>query len=430
MAENRIAVVLRSKSQMLNERRVVITGLGIIASNGVGTEAFWQANKKGISGTGPLTRFDPRGIDCTVASEVNDFDPIQFMPKDVARRVDRFVHFGLACTHMALADSKLDLNKENRHRVGSIIGSGLGGLLFHEEQMMAAYEKDTLRVNPICVPRITPNAVSSHIAIQYGVLGPNIVISTACASGAHAVGEAFRKIQHGEMDLCISGGVEAPLTPFTFGAYSQLRVVSRRNDAPQEASRPFDLNRDGFVLGEGGAVLILEALEHALKRNTRIYAEVTGYASNSGGHHIVMPDPDGADASRVMGDAIEDAGIGSGDIDYINAHATSTGANDRCETKAIKAAFGERAYHIPVSSTKSMIGHTIGAAGAIEAAVCALAIKDRFVPPTINYKDKDPDCDLDYVPNVGREAKLDTVVSNSFGFGNCNVCLIFSKLNR
>jgi len=415
---------------MLNERRVVITGLGIVASNGVGTEAFWQANKKGVSGTDTLTRFDHRDLESKVASEVKNFDPTEFMPSDVAERVDRFVHFGLTCTQMAVADSKLDLSNEDRYRVGSIIGSGLGGLLFHEEQMMQAYQRDTLRLNPACVPRITPNAVASHIAIQYGVLGPNIVISTACASGAHAVGEAFRKIQHGEMDLCISGGAEAPLTVFTFGAYNRLRVLSKRNGSPQEASRPFDLNRDGFVLGVGGAVLILEELEHALKRNAPIYAELTGYASNSGGHHIVMPDPDGADASRVMSDAIKDAGISSDDIDYINAHATSTGANDRCETKAIKAAFGKRAYDIPVSSTKSMIGHTIGAAGAIEAAVCALAIKDRFVPPTINYKDKDPDCDLDYVPNVGREAKLDTVLSNSFGFGNCNACLIFSKLNE
>jgi 3-oxoacyl-[acyl-carrier-protein] synthase II len=232
------------------------------------------------------------------------------------------------------------------------------------------------------------------------------------------------------MDVCISGGVEAPLTRFTFAAYSGLRVVSRRNDAPQEASRPFDLHRDGFVLGEGAAVLILEELEHALKRNAPIYAEVIGYASNSGGYHIVMPDADGADACRVMRDAIKDAGISTGDIDYINAHATSTGANDRCETKAIKAVFDKRAYDIPVSSTKSMIGHTIGAAGAIEAAVCALAIKDEFVPPTINYKDKDPDCDLDYVPGVGRETKLNTVLSNSFGFGNCNVCLIFSKFKE
>jgi 3-oxoacyl-[acyl-carrier-protein] synthase II len=414
----------------MKKRRVVITGLGIIASNGVGTEAFWEANKKGISGTGTVTRFDTRNIDSTVASEVNNFDPSQFMPEDVVKRVDRFVHFGLACTHIALADGKLDLSKEDKHRVGSIIGSGLGGLLFHEEQIMIAYERDTTRVNPICVPRITPNAVSSHIAIQYGVLGPNIVISTACASGAHGVGEAFRKIQYGEMDVCISGGVEAPLTRFTFAAYSGLRVVSRRNDAPQEASRPFDLNRDGFVLGEGGAVLILEELERALKRNAPIYAEVTGYASNSGAHHIVMPEPDGADACRVMRDAIKDAGISTSDIDYINAHATSTSANDRCETKAIKAVFDKRAYDIPVSSTKSMIGHTIGAAGAIEAAVCALAIKDQFVPPTINYKDKDPDCDLDYVPGVGREAKLNTVLSNSFGFGNCNVCLIFSKFKE
>ena len=414
----------------MGKRRVVITGLGVIASNGVGTEAFWRANKEGISGTDTVSRFDTGDADSTVASEVKDFDPSQFMPADVAKRVDRFVHFGLACTHMALADSKLDLTKEDKYRVGSIIGSGLGGLLFHEEQMMIAYERDTLRLTPICVPRITPNAVSSHIAIQYGVLGPNMVISTACASGAHGVGEAFRQIRWGEMDVCISGGVEAPLTRFTFGAYSALRVVSRRNDAPKEASRPFDLNRDGFVLGEGAAVLILEELEHALKRNAPIYGEIIGYASNSGGYHIVMPEPEGADASRVMLDAIKDAGISTSDIDYINAHATSTGANDRCETKAIKAVFDKRAYDIPVSSTKSMIGHTIGAAGAIEAAVCALAIRDQFVPPTINYKDKDPACDLDYVPGVGRQAKLNTVLSNSFGFGNCNVCLIFSKFKE
>ena len=414
----------------MEKRRVVITGLGVIASNGVGTQAFWQANKQGISGTGTLTRFDHGDLDSTVVSEVKDFDPSQFMPADVAKRIDRFAHFGLACTHMALADAKLDLSKEDKYRVGSVIGSGLGGLLFHEEQMMACYEKGTLRGSPSCVPRITPNAVSSHIAIQYGVLGPNMVISTACASGAHAVGEASRKIQCGDMDVCISGGVEAPLTPFTFGAYCSLRVVSRRNDAPHEASRPFDLNRDGFVLGEGAAVLILEELEHALKRNAPIYAEVIGYASNSGGHHIVIPNPDGADASRAMGDAIEDAGISAGDIDYINAHATSTRANDHTETKAIKSLFGKRAYDIPVSSTKSMIGHTIGAAGAIEAAVCALAIKDQFVPPTINYKDKDPACDLDYVPGLGRAAKLNTVLSNSFGFGNCNACLIFSKLRE
>ena len=414
----------------MKKRRVVITGLGIIASNGVGTQTFWEANKQGVSGTGSLTRFDHRDLDSKVASEVRDFEPSQFMSPDLVDRVDRFVHFGLACTQMALADGKLDLSKEDKYRVGSVIGSGLGGLLFHEQQMMAAYERDTLRLSPACVPRITPNAVSSHIAIQYGVLGPNMVISTACASGAHAVGEAFRKIQSSDMDVCISGGVEAPLTLFTFGAYCRLRVVSRRNDAPQEASRPFDLNRDGFVLGEGAAVLILEELGHAVERNAPIYAEVIGYASNSGGYHIVIPDPEGTDASRAMGDAITDAGISANDIDYINAHATSTGVNDRTETKAIKAVFDKRAYDIPVSSTKSMIGHTIGAAGAIEAAVCALAIKDQFVPPTINYKDKDPACDLDYVPGVGRPAKLNTVLSNSFGFGNCNACLIFSKFKE
>jgi 3-oxoacyl-[acyl-carrier-protein] synthase II len=411
----------------MRKPRVVITGLGVIASNGVGTQAFWEANKKGISGTGPLTRFDHRDLDSKVASEVSDFEPSQFMSPDLADRVDRFVHFGLACTQMALADGKLDLNKEDKYRVGSVIGSGLGGLLFHEQQMMAAYERDTLRLSPACVPRITPNAVSSHIAIQYGVLGPNMVISTACLRRSRRRRSVPENPVRGDGCVHFRRGRSAA-DSFHFCRVFGLGL-SLEEMMPPGGFAAFRFTPRRFVLGEGAAVLILEELEHALKRNAPIYAEVVGYASNSGGYHIVMPDADGADACRVMHDAIRDAGISTSDIDYINAHATSTGANDRCETKAIKAVFDKRAYDIPVSSTKSMIGHTIGAAGAIEAAVCALAIKDEFVPPTINYKDKDPDCDLDYVPGVGREAKLDTVLSNSFGFGNCNVCR-FSKFKE
>jgi len=413
----------------MNKRRVVITGLGVVACNGIGRENFWKANKEGLSGIGKITCFNADGLDINIVGEVKNFDPSQYMPAEVAKKVDRFVHFGLACSEMAMQDSRLDLGKEDKHRIGVIIGSGLGGMMFHEEQMVAILEKGVNRINPSSVPRISPNAVSSHIAIRYGFLGPNMVISTACASGSHAVGEAFRKIQWGDMDICVTGGVEATLTRLNFGAYCALRVLSKKNDAPQEASRPFDLKRDGFILSEGGGCIILEELDHALARNAPIYAEVTGYASNSGARHMVMPDVTGEDAARVMADALKDANIDRSKVDYINAHATSTIQNDRAETKAIKSVFGEQAYKIPISSTKSMIGHSLGAAGGIEAVVCALAIKDQFIPPTINYKDKDPECDLDYVPLEGRRAKLKTVLSNSFGFGNCNACIVFSDFN-
>ena len=351
------------------------------------------------------------------------------MSADFAKKVDRFVHFGLACTKMAMQDSRLDLEKEDKHRVGVIIGSGLGGMMFHEEQLVAHFAQPSRRCHPTAVPRISPNAVSSHIAIQYGCLGPNMVISTACASGSHAIGEAFRKIQWGDMDVCVTGGVEATMTLLNFEAYCVLRVISKKNELPEEASRPFDLKRDGFVLSEGGGILFLEELNHALKRNAPIYCEVVGYASNSGAKHMVMPDVTGEDAARVMADALKDAGVDRSQIDYINAHATSTIQNDRAETKAIKNVFGTQAYKIPVSSTKSMIGHSLGAAGGIETVVCALAIKNKFIPPTINYKDPDPECDLDYVPLEGRIAKLNTVLSHSFGFGNCNACVIFSDFN-
>ena len=411
----------------MSGRRVVITGLGVVAPNGIGKEEFWKANIEGRSGVDKITSFDVTHLESKIYAKVKDFEHLNYISKEEARRVDRFVHLGLASAKTALDDSKLDLEKEDRDRIGVIIGSGLGGILFHEDQMRVAYEKGAHRVNARSVPRISPNAVASHIAIQYNLMGPNMVISNACASGTFAVGEALRLIQSNDMDLCVSGGAEAPLTEFTFGGYCVLKVLSKRNGSPQEASRPFDKERDGFVLGEGSAALILEELAHALKRNAHIYAELIGYGSNSGAYHIVIPEPEGRDAAKTMRKALQDAKVKPEDIDYINAHGTSTTLNDKAETRAIKEVFGDYAYKIPVSSTKSMIGHTIGAAGAIEALVCALAIENNLIPPTINYKYPDPDCDLDYVPNQARKAGVDIALSNSFGFGNCNACLILKR---
>jgi 3-oxoacyl-[acyl-carrier-protein] synthase II len=410
---------------ILKGRRVVVTGLGVVACNGVGLENFWAANRAGRSGITAIDSFDTELLSAKVGGVVRGFEPTDFMPAELAKRVDRFVHFGIATSKMALGQSGLDLDRVNRDRVGVIIGSGLGGLLFHEDQIAAAFDRGAHRINPLSVPRISPNAVSGHVGITFGLRGPNMVISTACASGAHAIGEAYRKVRYGEIDQCLTGGVEAPISLFGFGAYGALRVLSKRNDDPTKASRPFDRDRDGFVMSEGGAMLVLEERESALARGAKVLAEIVGYASNSGAHHMVMPDPEGADATRVIRAALEDAQVDH--VDYINAHATSTKANDAAETKAIKAVFGERARQIPISSTKSMIGHTLGAAGAIEAVVCIQALRDQFIPPTINLENADPDCDLDYVPNVGRPAQLRRVLSNSFGFGNCNVALIFSN---
>jgi 3-oxoacyl-[acyl-carrier-protein] synthase II len=410
----------------MDKRRVIVTGLGVAACNGIGIDAFWRANVEGRSGITLIDAFDTSDFPSKIGGQIRGLELARYMPEETAKRVDRFVHFGLACAEMALQDSRLELGTENPDRIGVIIGSGAGGMLFHEEQMVAAFDRGAHRMNPASVPRITPNAVASQIGIRYGFKGPNLVISTACASGAHAIGEAFRKIQYGEMDMGFAGGVEAPLFRFNFGAYCAMRVLSKNNDNPAGASRPFDRNRDGFVMGEGGAVLVLEEREHALRRGAPVLAELVGYASNSGAHHMVMPDPEGGDAARVMAAALHDAGLGR--VDYINAHATSTKANDSAETKAIKAVFGPDAYRIPVSSTKSMIGHSLGAAGAIEAVVCVKALVEQFIPPTINLEQPDPECDLDYVPLQGRPARLTSVLSNSFGFGNCNAVLVFASI--
>jgi len=407
-------------------RRVVVTGLGVVACNGIGLDAFWAANRAGRSGISMIDAFDMQLLSAKVSGAVRGFEPEQFMSPELVKRTDRFVHFGVATTKMALEQSGLDLQQLNRDRVGVIVGSGLGGLLFHEEQITAAFDRGINRVNPLSVPKISPNAVAGHIGIVFGLRGPNIVISTACASGGHAIGEAYRKIRFGEIDQCITGGVEAPLSLFGFGAYGALRVLSKRSDDPTKASRPFDRDRDGFVMSEGAGMLVLEERESALARGANVLAEIVGYASNSGAHHMVMPEPEGADAARVMRAALNDAGLET--VDYINAHATSTKANDVAETKAIKTVFGQQAAHIPISSTKSMIGHSLGASGAIEAVVCVQTLRDQFIPPTINLENADPECDLDYVPNVGRPGNLQTALSNSFGFGNCNVSLIFRRL--
>jgi len=409
----------------MTKLRVVITGLGVVACNGIGVNAFWRANREGRSGISRIDAFDTGELASKIGGQVRGFDPAEYMSPELASRVDRTVHFGLAASEMALRASGLELGREDPDRIGVIVGSGIGGLHSYEEQLVAAFERGAHRINPAAVPRISPNAVSSQIAIRYGLRGSNMVIATACASGAHAIGEAFRKIQYGELDIALAGGAEAPLTLFNAGAYCALRVLSKRNDDPTGASRPFDLGRDGFVLAEGGAMLVLEERERALRRGAPVVAELVGYASNSGARHMVMPDPDGADAARAMAAALKDAKLSS--VDYINAHATSTRANDVAETRAIQTVFGAQAGRIPISSTKSMIGHALGAAGALEAVVCANAIADSFIPPTINLVHPDPECPLDYVPLQGRPARLRTVLSNSFGFGNCNAALVFAE---
>ncbi len=411
----------------MEKKRVVVTGLGIVAPNGIGKKDFWSACLDGKSGVDLIQIFDASLFNSRVCGRINNFDPELIISKEFSRRTDRFVHLGLAACKLSLDDSKLDLDQEDLKRIGVIIGSGSGGQLFHEEQIMVGYAKGPDKISPRSVSKICSNAVSSNIAIYFGLKGPNMVISTACSSGTMAVGEAWRYMQNSDMEICVSGGAEAPLTRFNFAAYDAMGALSRRNDAPQEASRPFDKERDGFVLSEGASVLILEELEHAIKRGAHIYAELTGYSCNCDSYDMVKPLLSGIEVSRVISEALMSAGTKPGSVDYINAHGTATFFNDKVETLAIKNAFGEYAYKIPVSSIKSMIGHSLGAAGAIEAAATCLTIENEVIPPTINYQHPDPECDLDYVPNHARKAKIRTAISNSFGFGGINSCLVFRK---
>ena len=409
------------------KRRVVITGLGLTTPLGVGCDDVWRRILNGESGIGPITRFDASAHDTRIAGEVKNFRPEEYVSVREVRRMDLFILYALAATRIAVETAGLDMTKEDPERVGVIVGTGLGGLPTLEKYHSILLEKGPGRISPFFIPMLIANEAPGNIAIQYGIKGPNLSIVTACATGAHSIGDAFRIIQYGDADVMVAGGTEANLTPLTVGGFNALKALSTRNDAPEKASRPFDKERDGFVIGEGAGIVILEELERARMRRATIYAEVAGYGYNGDAYHITAPCPDGDGSMRCIRMALKDAGIGPDEVDYINAHGTSTDLNDSSETLAIKGAFGERAYHIPVSSTKSMTGHLLGAAGAIEAIFSVLAIRDQVCPPTINYEYPDPECDLDYVPNTAREHAIDVAVSNSFGFGGTNAVLVFKR---
>ncbi len=411
------------------KRRVVVTGLGVITPLGVGVEKSWQSLCEGKSGIGMITRFNATGFGTRIAGEVNGFNPQDFMDRKLIRRGDRFIHFALAATRMAVDDSKLTINPGNAAGVGVVVGTALGGIESLEKNHQLLLEGARHRISPFFIPGFIANMAAGQVAIQFGARGPNICLVTACATGTHAIGDAFRIIQRGEANAMIAGGVEAAISPIMLAGLDALRVISTRNDEPEKASRPFDKDRDGFVIGEGGGIVILEELEFALSRGARIYAEVVGYGFNSDAYHITAPDPEGKGAASCMKMALDDAGIPGDKIDYINAHGTSTLLNDLCETLAIKSVFQGYSQKIPVSANKSMIGHLWGAAGAVEAIFCILTITQGIIPPTINYETPDPECDLDYVPNVAREAKVKVALSNSFGFGSTNATLIFSRFS-
>ena len=407
--------------------RVVITGLGVISPVGTGLESFWNALINGVSGIGQVSRFDADAYSTRIAGEVRDFEPGNYLDRKEAKRMDRFAQFAVATSKMAINDAGLSLDNEDRDQIGVIIGSGIGGMGTYEEQCRILVEKGPNRVSPFFVPMMISNMASGQVSIFLGTRGPNTTVVTACASGTHAIGEAFKTIQRGGAEVMITGGTESAITPLTFAGFCSMRAMSTRNAEPQRASRPFDAQRDGFVLGEGCGIIILENLEHAVARGAKIYAEVTGYGASADAFHITAPAPEGVGAVLAMQRALNDGGVAPEEIDYINAHGTSTDLNDKLETTAIKTVFGKHAYQLAVSSTKSMTGHLLGAAGAVEIVAAALTVRDGIIPPTINYEDPDPDCDLDYVPNQSRKAAVKMVLSNSFGFGGQNGTLIIRK---
>jgi 3-oxoacyl-[acyl-carrier-protein] synthase II len=412
------------------KRRVVVTGLGVTTPLGVGLDNVWQRIVAGQSGAGPITRFDASHHDTKIAAEVKDFNGEDYVSAKELKRIDLFIQYALAATKVAVEDAGIDMAKEDAERVGVIVGTGLGGLPTLEKYHSILLEKGPGRISPFFIPMLIANEAPGNIAIQYGMKGPNLSIVTACATGAHSIGDACRIIQYGDADVIVAGGTEANLTPLTVGGFNALKALSTRNDEPEKASRPFDRDRDGFVIGEGAGIVILEELEHARTRDARIYAEVAGYGYNGDAYHITAPSPDGDGAIRCMRMALRDAAMVPERVDYINAHGTSTDLNDLSETIAIKKVFGENAYKIPVSSTKSMIGHLLGAAGAVEAVFSILAIRDQVCPPTINYENQDPECDLDYVPNVARKHAITVAMSNSFGFGGTNAVLVFKRFDE
>lgn len=410
-----------------SKQRVVITGLGVLSPVGIGKETYWQALLRGQSGIDRLTRFDSSLYDSKIAGEVKDFVPEQFLDRKEIRRMDRFTQFGVAASKLAVEDAALDISKEDLERIGVVIGSGIGGIETLCEQHSVLLNKGPNRVSPLFIPMIIGNMAAGQIAICLGPKGPNITVVTACASGTNAIGEAYLMLQRGAAEVVLAGGSETPIVPVAVAGFCSMKAMSTGNDEPQRASRPFDKNRDGFVISEGAGVLVLETLGHASARGARIYGEVAGYGCTADGYHITAPESGGTEAARAIRIALEDAGLSPDQVDYVNAHGTSTELNDKIETLAIKKVLGDHAYQVPVSSIKSMIGHSLGAAGALEAIACALAVSTDWVPPTINYEQPDPECDLDYVPNQARQCPVRVAVSNSFGFGGHNAVLVIKK---
>ena len=410
------------------ERRVVVTGLGIVSPLGHGIETFWKELLAGHCGIGPITLFDAAAYDCKIAGEVRGFDPTPAFPsaKEV-RRADRFAQFGVGAGHLALLDSGLDLEKVDRDQVGVFIGSGIGGLTTVEEQHKILLAKGPGRVSPFMIPMLILNMASGLFSMHFRLRGPNVATCSACATSNHAIGEAWRTIKMGDAKVIFAGGTEATIVPLGIGGFCAMKALSTRNEDPKHASRPFDRERDGFVMGEGAGVLVLEELSHAKAPGARIYCEVAGYGNTADANHLTAPAPEGEGAARCMKMALRSAGLNPSEISYVNAHGTSTPQGDICETQAIKTVFGEHARKLAVSSTKGATGHMLGAAGAVELALCAKAIEQNLVPPTINYENPDPECDLDYVPNSARELRVNAILNNSFGFGGHNACTLAKK---
>ena len=410
-------------------RRVVVTGLGAVTPLGIGVGPTWEAVLAGRSGVSLITKFDPAEFPTKFAAEVRGFHPEEYIDRKEIKRMDPFIHIAMASAYLAMEDSGLVIGEELAPRVGVYIGSGLGGLTTLEHYHRAYIEGGARKISPFFIPMLISNLAPGHIAMKYGAKGPNITTTTACAASSHAIGEALEAIRRGTCDVVIAGGSESTITPMGLGGFCAMRALSTRNDAPAEASRPFDKDRDGFVMGEGSAILILEELEFAKKRGAKIYAELCGYGASEDAYHVTAPSPGGEGAARCMKSAINDARLRPDDVDYINAHGTSTPYNDLYETMAIKTVFQEHARRLMISSTKSMTGHLLGAAGAIESLFSVLALRDGAIPPTINYTTPDPECDLDYVPNQARRHPIRYVLSNSFGFGGTNSCLLFGRFH-
>jgi 3-oxoacyl-[acyl-carrier-protein] synthase II len=409
-------------------RRVAVTGVGLVSPLGIGNEENWRAIVAGESGVGPITRFDASAFACRIAGEVKGFDPSLYVEKKEVKKMDTFIHYAMAAAQFAMADSGLPVRDDNRERIAVVIGSGIGGLPIIEETQKRYLQSGPRVISPFFITALIANEAAGNVSIRYGLKGPNLSTVTACTTGAHAVGEAYRMIQYGDADAAIAGGTESVITPLAVGGFAVMRALSTRNDDPEHASRPWDRDRDGFVMGEGAGLVILEEMEAAKKRGARIYAELIGYGLSGDAYHIAAPSEDGDGPARVMKNALADAEISPEQVGYINAHGTSTPMGDKVETIAIKMVFGEHAYKVAVSSTKSSTGHLLGAAGGLETGICALALHHGVLPPTINYETPDPECDLDYVPNVAREERVQYALSNSFGFGGTNGCLVFKAV--